>query len=69
MNKGRMLKVLNPIVAILFLNQLGTGIFRGSLSYETFEVLHQGGAIVFAIAVVAHVALNWNWVRGTFGRR
>jgi hypothetical protein len=69
MNKSRMLKILNPIVAVLFLNQLGTGFFRGALSHETFEVLHEGGAIVFAIAVAAHVALNWNWVRASFGAK
>jgi len=69
MNKSRMLKILNPIVAVLFLNQLGTGFFRGALSYEAFEVLHQGGAIVFAITVAAHVALNWNWIRASFGAK
>ena len=69
MKKHSVLKVVNLILAVLVLNQLLTGFFRGSLSHEAFEVLHEGGAIVFAMAVAAHVILNWDWIRISYFRR
>ena len=67
--KHSVLKVVNLIITILVLNQLLTGFLRGMLSHEAFEVLHEGGAIVFAIAIAAHVVLNWDWIRMSYFHR
>jgi hypothetical protein len=69
MKKAGMLKVVNVIVTILFVNQVATGFLHGALPYRAFVVLHQRGAIVFAVAIIVHVVLNWNWVRVTFRRK
>ena len=69
MKRNTMLKILNPILGLLALNQILTGVFRGALSRETFEIMHEGGGFVFAGAALLHVILNWNWVKANFFRR
>jgi hypothetical protein len=69
LKRNTMLKILNPILGVLFLNQVLTGIFNESLSPEAFEFLHEGGGYVFAGAAVLHLILNWNWVKANFFKR
>jgi len=63
------LKVINPILAVLVTSQILTGLFGGSLPHEAFEVLHQGGGITLAVLAVIHLTLNWNWVKATYFKR
>ena len=69
MKRNSALKVLNLILAALLVNQVIAGSLHDSLPHEAFEILHQGGGIVFAIAAVLHLILNWNWVRANFFKR
>ena len=69
MKRNTVLKILNPILALLLLNQLLTGLFHKALSHETFEILHGGNGILVALAALLHVILNWNWVRANFFKR
>lgn len=69
MNRILALKILNPILGILALNQIVTGFFHDALPEEAFEVLHEGGAILFAVAVLAHVVLNWGWIKANLLKR
>ena len=66
MTKATALKILNPILALLFLNQAATGLLADELPREAFEILHEGGAYLLIAGVVLHVFLNWNWVKATF---
>jgi hypothetical protein len=66
MKRIKILKILNPIIAILILNQAITGIFHKSIFYKTYEWLHGGGGIITLLAIILHVILNWNWVRANF---
>jgi hypothetical protein len=69
MKRNTVLKVLNPVLAVLLANQLLTGFFAAGLPHELFEVLHEGGAVLLAVAGVLHAILNWNWVKTSyFGR-
>lgn len=69
MTKATALKILNPILALLFLNQAATGLLADHLPREAFEILHEGGGYVLIAAVVLHVVLNWAWVKATFFRK
>ena len=69
MKRNFILKILNPIVAILFLNQILTGLLHAVIPKGAYEFLHEGGGIFFAVAVILHVILNWNWVKANFYRR
>jgi protein-S-isoprenylcysteine O-methyltransferase Ste14 len=61
--RNSVLKILNPILALLLLNQILVGLFHGFVPRDVFEILHQGGGIVLATAALLHVILNWNWVK------
>ena len=66
MNKNKVNKVLVPILAILVINQILTGMFGMSLSPGAFDVLHRGGAMALLVAVSLHVILNWAWIMANY---
>ena len=66
MNKTKALKLLNPILGVLVLNQLLVGLLHDALSREVFEVMHEGGGVLLVLGVLLHSILNWNWVRANF---
>jgi hypothetical protein len=65
MLKNTTLRILNPVLAILMLSQLLSGIWHSQLSAETFTWLHVRGGVALIVALVLHVAVNWDWVRTT----
>ncbi len=71
MRKNTALKILNPILAILIVTQVLSGVLGFRLSFEVFNVVHKGGGAVLSAAIVLHVVLNWSWVRTNLlsGRR
>jgi hypothetical protein len=69
MKKSDALKVVNTILALSFLLQLSTGLLHNPIPHELFEVIHQGGGIFLAACVVAHVVLNWSWVKISFFKK
>ena len=69
MKRNTVLKILNPILGVLLVNQILTGLFSDNLPPKAFEILHGGGGMVFTIAAILHVILNWNWVKANFFRR
>ena len=69
MKKVTQLKILNPILLILFLYQAGTGVFHRVIPYEFFVLTHGKLGYVFAALALVHVAYNWSWVRAQFFRR
>ena len=69
MKRNSVLKVVNPILAVLLLNQVLTGLLRGMLPKELFEVMHEGGGALVALGALVHVVLNWNWVRANYLKR
>lgn len=66
MNKNAVLKILNPLLGVLILNQPLTGLLGGVLPKDVFEFMHEGGGVLLFLGVVLHVILNWNWVRANF---
>jgi uncharacterized membrane protein YraQ (UPF0718 family) len=66
--KNSILKIINPVLGVLLINQILVGLLHGVLPHEVFEVMHEGGGIVFAIMAVLHVTLNWSWIKANFFR-
>lgn len=66
MKRNTMLKILNPLLAVLLINQAATGALHDVMSEELFEVLHEGGGVLLILGVICHVALNWNWIKANF---
>jgi hypothetical protein len=69
MTRVSALKIVNPILGVLLLNQIMTGLFHDALPHEAYEILHEGGGIVFAIMALLHLILNWNWIKANFFRK
>jgi hypothetical protein len=68
MKKITALKIVNSLIAVLFITQAVTGIARSLLPDIAGEI-HQYAGYLFSALVIAHVALNWNWVRLTFFKK
>ncbi|MBN2020201.1 MAG: hypothetical protein JW749_08250 [Sedimentisphaerales bacterium] len=69
MRKNTALKILNPVLAILAVNQIVTVLFREKLSHESFEFFHQGGGMIFLGLVILHFVFNFNWVTANYFRK
>ena len=67
--KKFILKILNPIIALLLINQVFTALISGALSHELFEKLHQTGGLLLLLGVVIHLLLNWSWVKTTYFKK
>ncbi len=52
MDKNKALKILNPILAVLVVNQLLMGLLNDALSDEVFEVFHGGGGFLLVMGVI-----------------
>jgi membrane-bound ClpP family serine protease len=62
MNKVKALKILNPIVALLFLSQAVTALLI-FLAGDAFVPAHLIGGGCLVLCGSAHLALNWAWVK------
>jgi hypothetical protein len=65
MKKTTALKIVNSLIAVLFLTQAVTGMAHDLLP-EWAGAIHHYAGFVFAASVIAHVALNWNWMRSAY---
>ena len=63
MKRNKILKILNPILGLLVLNQAITGIFHDAISPQTFEIIHEGGGYTLVVIACLHVILNWTWIK------
>jgi len=69
MKKQSALKVVNPLMGVLLLNQFLTGTFHLDLSDYMFTFVHEwSGYVLFCLGIV-HLALNWGWVKAQFLQR
>lgn len=66
MTKTDALKILNPILTVLVVNQPCTAALSEATSHEVFELLHEGGGVLLVVGVALHLILNWNWVKVNF---
>lgn len=66
MIRSKVLKILNPIVAVLFINQVLSGAFAESLPRGAFGIFHKGGAVFLTIVVLVHVSLNGSWIKAQY---
>jgi hypothetical protein len=68
MKKNSLLKIINPIIGLLMLNQIITGMLGFKLPHEAFEIFHKGGGFILAGLVVVHLLLNWSWIKANYLR-
>jgi Domain of unknown function (DUF4405) len=68
-NKNTALKIVNPILGILILNQPLSGLLLSVTDWGFFEDLHVVGGVLLFLFVVVHVMLNWRWVTSNFRKK
>ena len=62
MDKNAVLKVVNPALAILMLNQPFSGGLSEGTGWDFFGGLNVGGGILLVCMAALHLILNWRWV-------
>jgi hypothetical protein len=65
MNKTKILKVLNPCLALLLVFQLVSGLLPAVVPYA----VHRTAGILLGIGVGFHIYLNWSWIRANLLKR
>ena len=66
MKRNDMLKIVNPVLAVLLLSQLLSALLSDVVPKEVFEIWHEGGGVCLAIIAGLHLILNWGWVKTSF---
>lgn len=69
MNKKQLLKIINPIIGILLVNQVVTSMLEDFIPKEVFEGIHGGGGALLVAGVAVHLYCNWAWVEATYLRK
>ena len=69
MNRKKILKIVNVALSLVFLDMAITGSFPDLFSQNVYHVIHEQMGKVFIFFVLAHLALNWNWVKNTLLKR
>jgi hypothetical protein len=65
MSRTTALKLLNPLLAVLFLLQLASGLMPAVFPYN----VHRAAGILLALGIGLHVYLNWTWIRANVLKR
>jgi hypothetical protein len=63
MNKLQTLKIVNTILAIAFLTLGLTAMLNNYIPYSTYRRIHPLAGYTFSALVVAHVILNYGWIK------
>ncbi len=73
MNKVKALKFVNMVMAVLFVMVAVPGmlqsLFPGIIDYVTFRTIHPLAGQLFFIAAIAHIYLNFNWIKANILKR
>jgi len=67
--KNQILKILNPIIGLLVLNQAITSSLNDYFPKKLFEFVHGGGGLLLVTGVTVHVIMNWKWVQTTYFKK
>jgi len=66
MTKNIALKILNPFMFVLAVNQAVTALLMDSLPPQVFEVFHKGGGTILLCCIATHFTLNFDWVKSNY---
>ena len=69
MKKNTILKIINPVLLILVISQVLSGMFAMKLNGEAFEIIHKGGGMILLTLVIFHLILNFNWIKVSYFKK
>jgi hypothetical protein len=65
MQKTKILKILNPMLAVLLIFQLVSGLLPAIVPYDVHRIV----GILLGGGVGLHLILNWPWIRANLLKR
>ena len=68
MTAERWLRISIPIQGFLVLWQVVTALLVDHIPDAVFKVIHPLGGLLLVLLLVAHVVINWDWVRKAYRR-
>ena len=63
MNKQKVLKIVNSVMAADFILLAGTALSDDIIPKEIYQIVHPILGYTFLVCVLSHVYLNWNWIK------
>ncbi len=69
MKKNTILKIINPVLLVMSISQVLTGIYGGNLPGRVFDIFHRNSGVVLLALIIFHLLLNYNWVKVSYFRR
>jgi hypothetical protein len=66
-NKGKLLKIINPILFLIMLVQITSGLTQRYASQDVFVFLrrvHLFNSRLVILFWIIHLYLNWAWIKG-----
>ncbi|MFA5239921.1 MAG: hypothetical protein WC476_09495 [Phycisphaerae bacterium] len=66
MKRNDVLKILNPVLLVFFINQAITVLLREQLSFKVFGIFHKVGGGIFLCLIALHIILNFNWIKASY---
>jgi hypothetical protein len=69
MRRNTILKILNPILLLFFINQAATVLLRDHISFKAFGLFHKTGGAILLCLITLHIILNFNWIKASYFSR
>ncbi|MCX7726867.1 MAG: hypothetical protein N2053_08460 [Chitinispirillaceae bacterium] len=65
----KLLKIINPIIGILFFFQAMGGIFHKFIPYTLFKTFHGPSGYILSVGILLHIILNRQWFISVFFKK
>ena len=69
MKKNDQLKIINVLLFVFFVVQMGSGLFKASMSRQVFHTVHEWGYRGLLLFAILHVIYNFGWIKNSFFKR
>jgi len=66
MTRNTACRILNPVLAVLTVNQGVTAILMGRMTGKNFWIFHEILGVILLILIVIHFVLNLHWVKANY---
>ena len=65
-NKSKILRILNPVIAVDFICLVCTALLNDVIPYEIYGILHPVLGYILTAGIVCHLILNWSWIKSNY---
>ncbi|HMA63550.1 MAG TPA: hypothetical protein VKO63_00085 [Chitinispirillaceae bacterium] len=69
MKPQNVLKIINPVLFVVFVVQLLTVVIQAILYASWVTTVHQVVGFLFFILVIMHIIFNWTWIKNNFFKK